>query len=92
MTPVRNANFRRLILGRLVTNAGDSLSLIATMWLVFDLSGSTATTGVAGFLVRVPETLQFLFGPLVDRYSIRILLIGSQAVQGIVVLTLPVVA
>lgn len=85
----RNTNFRRLLIGRLVTNAGDSLYLIATMWLVYDLSGSTTATGVAGFLVMGPQMLQFLFGPLVDRYSIRGLLVASQAVQGVVVLTIP---
>lgn len=83
---------QRLIAGRLVTNAGDSLYLIATMWLVYDLSGSTALIGLAGFLVMGPQALQFLFGPLVDRYPIRRLLVGSQAVQGMVVLVIPVAA
>ena len=38
---LRNPDFRRLLLGRLVTNAGDSLYAVAAMWLVYTLSGST---------------------------------------------------
>ena len=35
--------------GRLLTNLGDSLYFIITMWLVFDLTHSEFYTGLAGF-------------------------------------------
>lgn len=49
-TLFQNADFRRLFLGRLVTNAGDSLYAVAAMWLVYSLSGSTLYTGIDGEL------------------------------------------
>lgn len=87
-----NAAFVRLFLGRLVTNAGDSMYLIASMWLVHELTGSPLYTGLAGFLLRAPAALQFLVGPLVDRWSLRSLLVRTQAVQGICVLVVPLAA
>ena len=85
-----NANFARLFAGRVVTNAGDSLYYVASMWLVYDLTGSSFYTGLAGFLVLAPSALQFLFGPLVDRVSLRRLLVGTQLAQAVVVLVVPV--
>lgn len=86
---LRNPNFRRLFLGRLVTNAGDSIYMVAAMWLVYDLTGSPAYTGLAGFLVRAPQLLQALVGPLVDRWSLRRTLVGSELVQAALVLAIP---
>ena len=85
-----NADFRRLFLGRLVTNAGDSLYAIAAMWLVYSLSGSTFYTGLAGFLTMGPQALQVFVGPLVDRWSIRRVLVVTQSIQAVLVLTIPV--
>ncbi|WP_440991488.1 MFS transporter [Haloarchaeobius baliensis] len=85
-----NATFLRLFAGRLVTNAGDSLAAVATMWLVHELGGSPALTGLAGALTLAPNTLQFLFGPLADRARLDRLLVGSQLTQLLVVLAVPV--
>lgn len=90
--PLSNREFRRLFAGRLVTNAGDSLYYIASMWLVFELTGSELYTGVAGFLIMAPSALQFAFGPLVDRFPLRRVLVGTQLVQGLIVLVVPVAA
>lgn len=89
---IRNTAFRRLFVGRLVTNAGDSLYYVAAMWLVYDLSGSTFYTGLAGFLTLAPQALQFLTGPFVDRWNLRRLLVGTQVLQGALVLIIPVAA
>lgn len=85
-----NRTFSRLFLGRLITNAGDSAYAVAAMWLAFQLGGSSFYTGLAGFLTMLPQTLQFLAGPLVDRWRIRRILVGTQLAQGIFVLTIPV--
>lgn len=84
-----NPDFRRLFLGRLVTNAGDSLYAVAAMWLVYSLSGSTTYTGIAGFLTMGPQALQVFVGPLVDRVPIRRVLVTTQTIQGVLVLTVP---
>ncbi|WP_396611022.1 MFS transporter [Haloferax sp. S1W] len=86
---VRNANLRRLVFGRLVTNAGDSVYAIAAMWLVYDLTGSSAYTGLAGFLTMAPQALQVFAGPLVDRWSLRRILVRTQLVQAVLVLAIP---
>ena len=93
MTGLRsNRTFLRLFLGRVVTNAGDSMYIIAATWLVWDLTGSSFYTGIAGFLVFGVQPLQFLVGPLVDRWPLERILIGTQIVQGIGVLVVPLAA
>lgn len=87
--PFRNRQFRRLFAGRVVTNVGDSVYFIAAMWLVYSLTGDPFYTGLAGFLTRMPAAFQFLVGPLVDRWSIRWTLAGTQAIQALVVLVVP---
>jgi MFS family permease len=88
-TLLNNPDFRRLFAGRLVTNAGDSLYFVAAMWLVWDLTGNEFYSGLAGFLTLAPSGLQFLFGPLVDRWPLRRLLVATQLLQGLLVLAVP---
>lgn len=86
----KNHDFRALFLGRLVTNAGDSLYAVASMWLVYSLSGSTLFTGVAAFLTTFPRALQFLVGPLVDRWPLRRVFVLSQVVQAVLLSAIPI--
>jgi MFS family permease len=88
-TLLTNPDFRRLFAGRLVTNAGDSLYFVAAMWLVWELTGNEFYSGLAGFLTLAPAGLQFLFGPLVDRWPLRRILVGTQLIQGLLVLSVP---
>jgi MFS family permease len=88
----RNRDFRRFFAGQFVTNAGDSLYSVAVLWLVFELSGSTVLTGVTNALLLLPWLLQILAGPLVDRLPLRPVLVGSQVLQGVVVLLIPLAA
>ncbi|WP_247730172.1 MFS transporter [Halovivax limisalsi] len=87
--PFANRTFRRLFAGRVITNVGDSLYFVGAMWLVYSLTGDPFYTGVAGFLTQGPAAFQFLAGPIVDRYSIRRLLVGTQLFQAVVVATIP---
>ncbi|OLZ39395.1 MFS transporter [Natrinema saccharevitans] len=88
----QNRDFLRFIFGQFVTNAGDSLYSVAILWAVFELSGSTFLTGVANSLLLLPFLLQIVAGPLVDRLPIKQVLVGTQVIQGIVVLVLPIAA
>jgi MFS family permease len=88
--PFQNAAFRRLLAGRVVTNVGDSLYFVAAMWLVYSLTDDPLYSGVAGFLTLAPAAFQFLAGPLVDRWSIRRTLAGTQVIQAVVVSVVPV--
>ncbi len=87
-----NVAFRRLFLGRLLANAGDSLYYVAAMWLVYELGGSAFYTGLAGFLARFPLTLQFLVGPLVDRSPLKRPLVASPLAQALLLLSVPLAA
>ncbi|WP_237760169.1 MFS transporter [Sporolactobacillus inulinus] len=88
----QNRNFRLLFSARLITNIGDSVYFIAAMWLVYQLSGSSFFSGLAGFLTMIPRTLQFLIGPILDRYSIKKLLVGTQLAQACLLAIIPAAA
>jgi MFS family permease len=87
-----NRSFLRLLFGRLVTNAGDSLYTIAGMWVVYDLTQSSFYTGIAGALLLLPPALQFISGPLVDRWSLTRTLVWTQLIQAVLILSIPVAA
>ncbi|MCO7125926.1 MFS transporter [Sporolactobacillus shoreicorticis] len=89
-TLMRNKNFSILLIGRLITNIGDSMYYIAAMWLVYKLGGSAFYSGLAGFLTMVPQALQFIVGPIIDRYSIRKLLVITQLFQALLLSIIPI--
>lgn len=74
-----NPTFRRMLAGRAVSFLGDGFYTVAAMWLVFDLTGSSAVTGLAAFLFRAPRALKVFAGPLVDRAPLDRVLVGSEA-------------
>ena len=88
----RNRDFRRFFAGQFVTNAGDSLYTVAILWLVFELGGSIILTGIANAVLLLPWLLQVLAGPIVDQLPLKPVLVGSQVLQGVVVLVLPAAA
>lgn len=88
----KNRDFLRLLFGRLVTNAGDSLYTIAGIWLVYDLTQSSFYTGIAGGLLLLPPALQFISGPLVDRWSLTRTLVWTQIMQAVLILSIPIAA
>ena len=87
-----NRSFRRLLAGRATSFLGDGLFTVAVMWLVFELTGSTAYTGLAGFLLRAPNALKLLAGPLVDRSRVGRVLVGSELLGAVLALLVPLAA
>ncbi|MFD2752341.1 MFS transporter [Virgibacillus siamensis] len=85
-----NSNFRNLFLGRLITNAGDSIYLVAAIWMVYQLGGSAFYTGLVGALTLLPQALQFMIGPLIDRWPLRKTMVTTQVLQFFLVLLIPV--
>lgn len=83
-------SFYVLLSGRVITNIGDSIYAIAAMLLVYQLSGSSFYTGLAGFLTMAPQALQFLYGPIVDRLSHYWILILNQLLQGGILCFIPI--
>lgn len=87
---LKNNNFFFLLLGRIVTNIGDSIYYVAAMWLVYSLGGNAFYSGLAGFLTLLPSALRFMVGPFVDRWPIKKTLIITQILEAIFILIIPV--
>ncbi len=81
-----------MLAGRATSFLGDGLYTVAAMWLVFELTGSTTYTGLAGFLLRAPNALKLLAGPLVDRARLERVLVGSEALGAVLSLLVPLAA
>src|SRR6185295_974092 len=68
--------------GQVVSLVGTWITMTATNWLVYRLTGSALLLGVIGFAGQFPA---FLFGPLagifVDRWDRHRLLVGTQTVS-----------
>lgn len=78
-------NFLHLIFGRLLTNSADSIYFITTMWLVYDLTKSSFLTGILSSLILIPKCMQMFYGPIIDHFSVKKMLIYSQLIQAILV-------
>ena len=87
---LKNRQFMFLISGRLLTNIADSLYYVAAMWIVYDLTKDPFYTGIAGFLTSFPMALQFLVGPLVDRWRVKQILVWTQFIQFLCILLIPI--
>ncbi|MEM5018421.1 MFS transporter [Metabacillus indicus] len=87
---LKNKNFLFLFLGRIITNVGDSFYYVAAMWFVFELGKSSFYTGLAGFLILLPQSLQFLTGPLVERWNKKKVLVITQGLQAILLLIISI--
>lgn len=70
------ADFRRLLAGVTTSQLGDQFALIATPWLVLQLTGDPLTLGLVLALEGVPRAVFMLFGgAITDRFSPRIILL-----------------
>lgn len=85
----RSKNFSLLFSGRLLTNLGDSIYNVAAMWLVFQLTGSSFYTGIAGTLIMLPGIFEFFAGPLVDRWPLKAILVHTQWIQAVIIMIIP---
>ena len=83
-------NFTLLVSGRIFTNIGDSLYAVASMLLIYELTGNSFYTGLGGFLTTAPYLLQFFIGPLIKQERYRAILIYSQMLQMILMLLIPI--
>lgn len=77
---LRSPNFRAYYIGQAISQLGSWMQSVALMWFTYRLTGSTAATGLIGFLAMVPYIVVTpLAGALSDRVSRRKLLIVVQA-------------
>mgnify|MGYP000914862365 CR=1 FL=1 len=75
-------DFRFLFAGVSTSLLGDQFALIATPWLVLQLTGDPLALGAVLALEGVPRALFMLFGGAVtDRFSPRIIMLASDLVR-----------
>jgi MFS family permease len=76
---LRHRNFRLLLIGALLSNAGDFMQNVAQAWLVWHLTRSAFLLGLVGFFDSIPRLfLGALGGALTDRLDRRRLLVVTQ--------------
>ncbi|USX12593.1 MFS transporter [Oxalobacteraceae bacterium OTU3CAMAD1] len=78
---LRDANFKWLLRGGVISMLGDQLTMIALPWLVFKLTGDTVALGLVIALMSIPRAVFILVGgALVDRHSPkRVLMLSKYA-------------
>lgn len=80
-----NKQLMILLLGRIITNFADSLYMIATVWYVKTVTDSALLVGLTSAIAILPVTIQFLYGPIIDRYSKRKILFIAEIGQGVII-------
>jgi MFS family permease len=86
-----NHNIFYLWSGQVVSQAGDSIYEIGLLWLLLELTGSNAQTGLIAMAAYLPTLLFGLFsGALVDRIDRRRLMLVADAVRAGIVLLVPI--
>jgi len=85
-----NRNISYLWSGQLVSQAGDSITHMAVIWLMLELTGSPSLTGFIAFAATAPALLFGLFaGVLADRYRRRTLMLISDLARMFLILLIP---
>ena len=75
-------DFRLLFAGTSTSLLGDQFALIATPWLVLQLTGDPLALGIVLALEGIPRALFMLFGgAITDRFSPRIIMLASDIVR-----------
>lgn len=86
----RNRDFVTLWSGQVVSSLGARISATAMPLLVLATTGSPADAGLVGAAGTLPFLVAFLpAGPLVDRYNRRRILLISEVVAGLALVTVP---
>jgi MFS family permease len=91
---LQHRNFRLFIVGQGTSQIGNWVQLIATSWLLYQLSGSALMLGLAAFSLQIPMLVITPFaGVLLDRLDVRRVLFATNTLamlQSLVMLALMV--
>lgn len=89
---MKNIEKRNSILlgcGRICSTIGDSIYELAIIWYIYHLTNSTIFTGIAVSLIAIPQILNFLFGPIINRFNVKHLLSFTQLFQFLLIIIIP---
>jgi MFS family permease len=90
---LRHRNYRLFFSGQSVSLVGTWITRIATLWLVYRLTGSALLLGIVGFCGQIPTLLLAPFsGVLVDRWNRHRILVATQVLSMLQSLALAVLA
>jgi len=85
-------DFRLLFAGTATSLLGDQFTLIATPWLVLQLTGDPLVLGIVLALEGIPRALFMLFGgAITDRFSPRVILLISNIIRFVLATLLAIV-
>ena len=86
-----NRNLCLLWLGQFISQAGDAVTGMASLWLMLELTGSRTLTGLIAFSSTLPILLFSLpAGVAVDRFDRRLLMLVSDGFRMLLVCLIPV--
>jgi MFS family permease len=76
--PLRNSNYRKLLIGGTISLLGDQFYLVALPWLVLQQTGSAAAMGTILMAGAIPRAVLMLMGgALTDRVSPRKIMMST---------------
>ncbi|MFJ3387917.1 MFS transporter [Lysinibacillus sp. NPDC086135] len=83
-----NYNFRNVWIAQMGTGLGGSLYFIALSWIIWDITNSTAQSGIFAIMYDIPQLLLGLWiGVIISRYNLKRLLVISDSIRAGLVLT-----
>ncbi len=86
-----NRNIFNLWSGQVISQAGDTIYEMAVAWLLLDLTGSNAQTGIIAMSAYLPMLLFGLYsGAIVDRFDRRRLMLIADLCRAAIVLVIPI--
>lgn len=86
---LRSRNYRLFFVGQTISLVGTFLTQIATVWLIYRLTGSALLLGTVAFAGQIPLFFLAPFGGVwVDRWNKRRLLVITQILSGLQSLSL----
>src|SRR5437016_4529008 len=86
---LRLPEFRALWIGQAVSQLGDGLTALAALTLVNRLTGSTSAVATLAIVITAPQLLLGLHaGVFVDRWDRRRVMITSDLLRGLLILSL----
>ena len=89
---LQHRDFRFLWAGQTVSQIGDAAFIVALGWRAFTLTGKTSSLGIVLMVEALGLVATLLIGGvLADRYSRKLLLIGSDLARALVIAALAVV-
>lgn len=81
---LRSRNYRLFFIGQSISLVGTFLTQIATVWLIYRLTGDARMLGVVAFAGQIPLFFLAPFGGVwVDRWNKRRLLVITQILSGL---------